>query len=210
MRRAIGQWLPEGNSTVLDLGCATGRVLRHVLLQEPRADLFAADLNSRHIQWLSRHIKCDRIKPFQNSVLPNLPLPDSTLDLVYAFSVFTHIDSFELGWLAELRRILKPGGIAYITIHSEHTWESMDPAWSLYRNLVGQSMAGGHAVDEATFEKPMPSERVVMRWRRSGSYNCNVFHHSAYVYDLWGRFLEVQDIIRRGSDYQDVVVLRRT
>ena len=34
---------------------------------------------------------------------------------------------FELAWLAELRRVLVPGGFAYLTIHSEHTWRIYDP-----------------------------------------------------------------------------------
>jgi SAM-dependent methyltransferase len=88
---------------VLDFGCASGRVLRHFLCQVRGLDLWGADLNERHVEWLLRHLP-RALKPFQCTTLPHLPLQDESLDLVTAFSVFTHIDEYEIAWLLELRR----------------------------------------------------------------------------------------------------------
>jgi SAM-dependent methyltransferase len=59
---------------------------------------------------------------------PPLPYADCSFDLVYAFSIFTHL-SVDLAdrWIAELVRILKPGGYAWFTIHGERYRERLLP-----------------------------------------------------------------------------------
>ncbi|HNT05433.1 MAG TPA: class I SAM-dependent methyltransferase, partial [Anaerolineae bacterium] len=42
--------------SVLELGCATGRVLRHLLCHETSADLWAVDINQRYIEWIRRFL----------------------------------------------------------------------------------------------------------------------------------------------------------
>jgi len=37
-----------------------------------------------------------------------------------------------------------------------------------------------------------------------------VFHSLDYIRNAWGRFFDVVDIIPKGHDYQDVVVLRKS
>src|SRR5262249_14848680 len=45
---------------------------------------------------------------------------DASFDLVYAFSVFTHLpESLQLAWMGELRRVLRPGGYLLISLHGE-------------------------------------------------------------------------------------------
>ena len=47
--------------------------------------------------------------------------PDATFDLIYAFSVFTHLaPAGQTFWIAELTRVLKPGGCLFLTTHGEH------------------------------------------------------------------------------------------
>jgi SAM-dependent methyltransferase len=45
-----------------------------------------------------------------------MTFPDETFDFVYTHSVFEHIDDPEAA-MREVRRVLKPGGVAYISIH---------------------------------------------------------------------------------------------
>ena len=44
-----------------------------------------------------------------------LPAADASFDAVYCISVIEHVPAFE-GLLAEVRRVLKPGGLAVLTI----------------------------------------------------------------------------------------------
>lgn len=195
---------------VLDLGCASGRVLRHFLCHERGLDLWGVDINQRHVEWVRRFLG-PTVKVFQNTILPTLPMEANSAALVYAFSVFTHIDTLELAWLAELRRILKRGGMAYVSIHSDHTWRAMTPELALYNDLEKmKSFIHEYDVGPALFRKPMPMERVVLRWSTSSSTAANVFHSVEYIRTTWGRFFEIADVIREGHDYQDVVVLRKT
>src|SRR5690606_31208307 len=119
----------------LDFGCASGRVVRHAALQwESLRRVVGIDLNRRHIDWIGKFLPA-RIEAIQGHSIPCLPLGDASIDLVSAFSVFTHIEAFETTWLAELRRVLRPGGLAWITVHSEHTWRELDETWPLYGAL---------------------------------------------------------------------------
>ena len=48
------------------------------------------------------------------------PYPDDSFDVVYACSVFSHLpETLHLLWLAEIRRVLRPGGVLVATTLSE-------------------------------------------------------------------------------------------
>lgn len=93
---------------LLDWGCGCGRVLRHwSALNGTR--VFGCDINPKMVKWCNEHL------PFATAVVnelsPPLPYRDSTFELVYAFSVMTHLpEDLQLAWVEECRRVLKPGG----------------------------------------------------------------------------------------------------
>ena len=189
--------------SVLDIGCASGRVLRHMHYQAGLKQVIGCDINRLHVDWVMRHLPSE-ITIFQNNSLPSLPLPSESIDLVTAFSVFTHIESFDTAWLMELRRILKPGGIAWLTVHAERTWNEVAPGWPLYDALKAHP-------DYAAMRKlpGLPSDRVVFRWRSDRSYSSNIFYRNAYIEQTWGRFLTFEGMFPALPHFQDVVVLRK-
>jgi SAM-dependent methyltransferase len=200
--------LPPG-SPVLDFGCASGRVLRHFLCQGENLDLWGADINRRNVEWVRRFL-APTVRIFQSTVLPHLPVEDNSFSLVYAFSVFTHIDEFELAWLLELRRLLKPGGVAYLTLHTDHTWNIMSPKLTIYHALMNlREHLPELNLRPEMFREPMPAERFVAAARTATVYNVNIFHTTEYIRSTWGRFFEILDIHREGAGYQDAVVLRK-
>ena len=111
----------------LDFGCASGRVLRHFCAQSDIPNLWGIDINGRHIRWLNDYLP-PRLKIVHNNCIPQLPIADDSFDVVSAFSVFTHIDTFETAWLAELYRVLKPDGLCYLTVHNDDTWKLLQEA----------------------------------------------------------------------------------
>lgn len=200
--------LTAGDS-VFEMGCASGRVLRHFAIQRPDLHCWGADINLRHVEWLRLFLPT-HLRIFQNTILPHLPIEDNSLTLVTAFSVFTHIDDLDLAWIAELRRIIKPGGFLYLTIHSERTWQEMKPGVPIYDALVRMSAhIPDYHVSETFLQGPLPKDKTVLYWDVAQNYNSNVFHHTDYVRREWGRFFDVADIIPCGSGYQDVVLLRK-
>jgi SAM-dependent methyltransferase len=199
----------NSSDNIFEFGCASGRVLRHFACQEAGLTIWAADIQLRHIEWVRKFLP-EKIRVFQNTVLPQLPLENNSLKLVYAFSVFTHIDDFELAWLAELRRVLVPGGIAYLTFHSERTWQNMNPDWPLWKGLMrNKEHIPDYDVSADLFKRPMPAEKTVFWWTTGQNYNSQVFHSENYIRNTWGRFFSVKQVIPAGHSYQDVVVLQK-
>lgn len=199
-------WLEQHGTSVrsvLDLGCATGRVLRAFHFQAGASQLFGCDINRAHVDWINRHLPPDFVA-FQNSSLPTLPLPSASLDLVLAFSVFTHVETFDTTWLMELRRVLRPGGVAWVTIHGDRTWQGLQPHWPLAAALADHP---DYLRDRAGAE--IPRDRVVYRWHRGRSYSANVFYREDYVRRVWSRFLTIAEIRPATPPFQDIVVLCR-
>ncbi|MGH7411519.1 MAG: class I SAM-dependent methyltransferase, partial [Candidatus Methylomirabilis sp.] len=96
---------------VLDFGCGAGRLMRHFVEEANRCEFWGCDIHRPSIEWLERHL----VPPFRVVVSqqdPPLPFAEEYFDLVLVLSVFTHLsDSWE-PWLVELRRIIRPGGLA--------------------------------------------------------------------------------------------------
>ncbi len=187
--------------TYLDLGCASGRVIRHFASQTPDIRTLGCDINRKHVEWVAQFLD-PSVVAFQNTSIPNLPLADGSVDLVSAFSVFTHIEALETTWLMELDRILAPGGVAWITVHTEDTWLEMGDGWPLYNAIKNHPEFEGN-------ESGMDRDRVVFRWKNDRSYSSNVFYTWAYLERVWGRIFDIVETHRRLPVFQDVLVLRK-
>jgi SAM-dependent methyltransferase len=202
----ITQWLHENSIKIesfMDLGCATARVLRHLHHQRFGYELFGCDINRKHVDWVSSNLPKE-ITVFQNTSIPHLPLPDESLDFISAFSVFTHIECFDTSWLMELRRVLRKGGIAWLTIHSERVWRELEPDWPLYNALDNHPDFAGQGRSSR-----LPDDRVAYRWQAERSYTSNVFYSTKYIESHWGRILTLVDTIVAKPRYQDIVILQK-
>jgi SAM-dependent methyltransferase len=187
----------------LDLGCASGRVIRHMAYQHPEVTTYGCDINAAHVAWVAKYLP-ESLIVFQNHSIPNLPLPDNSLDLVTAFSVLTHIEAFETTWLMELRRVLRPGGIAWITVHTENTWNDMRPGWPIH-----DAMCKHPDYAKLPAGAPLPDGKSVFRWHGARSYSSNVFYSYAYIRKHWGRYFEIAETHKQLPDFQDVLILRK-
>jgi SAM-dependent methyltransferase len=206
MRAALHRHGLEPKS-VLEMGAATGRVLRHLAAQAQFPELWAFDINHRHVRWISRYLD-QRIRAFHNSALPHLPIADGRLDFVCAFSVFTHIDTFETAWIAELFRILRPGGLGYITFQTEHTWQAIAAAPPDDHRHAILKQASWFRPE--MLKQPLPAERLIIRHSEIGPYRGMGFHHSDYLARLWAPWFELLELrpLDHGRD-QTVAIFRR-
>lgn len=184
---------------VLDFGGSTGRVYRHYAHQSDRWDVWSCDFNMTSVEWVLTNLP-PTVKTFLNTYYPTLPFEDNSFDLITAFSVFTHLDETELGWLLELRRILKPGGCAYLTLHDEHTWR-LKPE-NLFKTIVRNRPDLLEMVE-------MPPGKTVVNFREDSPYRCNVFHSPDYLRSVWGRFVRIEEVIPLGHNIQSVVIVRK-
>src|SRR6184192_4124487 len=128
-RRRLERFLPDDwsweDKRILDFGCGAGRTLRHFLKEARIAEFYGCDIDGPSVDWLSKHLS-PPFHAFETGELPSLPQTDGFFDLVYAFSVFTHLTDQWAGWLLELHRVLRPQGLLFATFLSEPHWEVFD------------------------------------------------------------------------------------
>jgi SAM-dependent methyltransferase len=104
---------------VLDFGCGAGRIARWLAPEVTAGGgtFTGSDLNPRLASWCAGHLPG---RYLVNGLRPPLDLPDAGLDLVYAYSVLTHLrEANARAWLAEVARVLRPGGLALMSFHDE-------------------------------------------------------------------------------------------
>lgn len=190
LQQASDQYALKAQS-YLDFGCASGRVLRHFAAHSDIEELWGADINGRHIKFIQQYLPA-HIKAMHTSAIPYLPIADGSIDLLSAFSVFTHIDTFESAWLAEIYRVMSDDALCYLTIHNDDTWQNM---WQegerkfLYAHLERATQN----IDELA-GKSIPAGRTSFRHTEIGPYRALTFHSNDYIEQNWGRFFEILEI----------------
>lgn len=174
---------------VLDFGCGCGRVLRYWNgFTDTR--IYGTDINGHLVE------SCRRCVPFaqvsQNSLDARLDYADESFDLVYAFSVFTHLDVMaQKAWRDEFRRILRPGGILLLSVHGD-----------AYKSRLSSD-------ERAEFDAGRP---VVRLGQYPGGNICVAFHPASYVKSALAEGFQIVDAIpegAKGNPVQDLYMLRK-
>ncbi|MEP5153301.1 class I SAM-dependent methyltransferase [Planktotalea sp.] len=191
---------------ILDIGCASGRFLRHFACQRETPEIWGSDVNGRHIRWLTEYMPSN-VRPVFVPALPSMPFEDNYFDVVTAFSVFTHLDTFESAFLSEIRRVLRPGGLAYLTVHTEPTWEAWGKGASDPNSHISGKIARYPNLKEDLMH-PMTRDVQTYRWTETGPYRSLAFHSTDHIKSSWGRFLQIEDIIPKHHNFQTCVLAR--
>jgi SAM-dependent methyltransferase len=107
------------NISILDWGCGTGRVIRHlpsVIATSNR--IFGTDYNPKYVKWCSENLNGIQFK--LNDLIPPLDFESSTMDVIYGISIFTHLsEDLHFSWMKELTRVLKNKGVLFLTTHGD-------------------------------------------------------------------------------------------
>jgi SAM-dependent methyltransferase len=118
--RLVGR--PLHNAAMLDFGCGWGRLIRLMLWFSHPDKIFGVDAWERSLQICADHrvpgslAQCDR-------VIENLPFENRQFDLIYAYSVFTHLsEEAMMAAQSAIRRRIKPDGLFVITIRPVEYW----------------------------------------------------------------------------------------
>jgi SAM-dependent methyltransferase len=100
--------------TILDLGCGSGRAAIPLALRFPNINYIGIDIVQRMLDYAAS--KCPPHFRFICHQSVDIPLADHSVDVVAAFSLFTHLLHEEtFCYLQEIRRILKPGGLLVLS-----------------------------------------------------------------------------------------------
>jgi malonyl-CoA O-methyltransferase len=104
---------------VLDAGCGKGRFARALLERNPSARITGLDLSEEMVRMAPHRI--NRVAGSMNE----LPLANSAFDAVYATESLEHAVDIERA-VAELCRVLKPGGKLAIIDKNSEQWGRLD------------------------------------------------------------------------------------
>jgi SAM-dependent methyltransferase len=178
----------EDLACVLDFGCGCGRVTRR--LAGLPGEVRGSDFDGIAVDWCCENLTFASFT--QNALEPPLPFPDDDVDLVYAFSVLTHLPvPLQHAWIDELTRVLRPGGYLLVSTHGARYVERL-------------------AVEE---REAFQRGEVVVRFEQvAGTNLCTAFHPPAYVRDRLGARLEL--VLEtpegaKGNPHQDLFLFRK-
>jgi SAM-dependent methyltransferase len=117
LERAGGD--PGALRRALDFGCSSGRTVRTLAAAYPEVAWHGVDPNREAIGWASEHLPGAHFAVSDSD--PPLPFADAFFDLVYAISIWSHFgEDSARAWLAEMHRVVAPGGHLVLTVHGAH------------------------------------------------------------------------------------------
>lgn len=189
------------HARILDLGCASGRMIRVMRTKFPKAEIWGADIDEKHVSWCNTHL-ARSLKFLQIPAnVPHLPFEDRSFDLIYAGSVFTHIDFCADAWLVEMLRILKNNGRLYITINDNDAIKTIldDVLWR--KSWIRSALAAWDPPDSLL---KLKFEKFGFRGEIKHGH---VFYDAGYLRSHWGRFAQVEAVVPNAYGFQTAYVL---
>jgi ubiquinone/menaquinone biosynthesis C-methylase UbiE len=115
----ISEFKDLKNLSILDWGCGTGRILRHLpTILDNSNSCYGTDYNKKYVKWCSENLEGIEFK--NNDLEPSLVFKNSSMDVIYGISIFTHLsEKLHFSWMNELVRVLKNNGILFLTTHGD-------------------------------------------------------------------------------------------
>lgn len=181
---------------VLDFGCGSGRVIRNFQDAPASCQLYGTDIDSELISW------CDKSLPsFQfslNGYQPPLSFEDNTFDLIYAISVFTHLnEQFQHAWLRELQRIARPGALLILSANGENCISMLPSSYH------GQIHNDGFMFIVGATGK--------LKLDKLPDFYQTAYHTKEYIYREWSAYFDVVSYVECGiNNHQDAILLRKS
>ncbi len=214
VRSLTQQHLGRSLDSVLEFGCGWGRIIRLFLRDVEPDRLQGIDCMPAAIDLCAStnpYCKFSLVDPF-----PPTALPANAFDLVYLYSVFSHLsEEAHLKWLGEFHRILKPGGLVIATTRprdfilycAQQREQGLNAVWAqgtvnAFKDTAGalarydrgeflyEGLGGGDVLDASFFgETCIPQAYVRQHWTP-------LFEFLGYIDD-------------RRYSLQNVIVVRR-
>lgn len=174
---------------VLDFGCGCGRVIRF-LEKYATTQLHGSDINLASVYWCDQNL--DFAEFSSNHLAPPLRYRNNSFDLIYAFSVFTHLSGeMQRAWMDEMRRVLRPQGFLLVTLHGEYHIRELNPA------------------QKNAFQN---GEMIIVSENLEGHNVCASFHPESYVRKTFSdgfRVLKYAPEGALGNPRQDAYLLQK-
>lgn len=177
---------------ILDWGCGPGRVIRHLPSYiNDSCNYYGTDYNKKYIKWCSRNLT--NINFSLNKLQPPLDYQSDFFDVIYGISIFTHLsEKMHYAWFEDLIRVLKPGGVLFLTLHGDAFIEKLtDSEKELFRNR----------------------KLVVKGNTKEGHRTFGAFQPESFVKELFGKNTVLEHVagkVIEGKPQQDVWIIQKT
>ena len=196
---------------VLDWGAGCGRVSVHFLDFDTRPEFFGCDVVPELVDWCSDHLARGRfslINPF-----PPTHFEEGFFDFVFSSSVMTHLSrDVQKIWLAEIRRILRPGGVFVASTLGESAFlrdfvyrrrRGFRSGLGAFLGYERHSLAESGGILDDNHNRSLGAAVP-------GDYYRNVYQTPEYTKAGWSEYFRIIRYIERGLDhYQDLVLMVR-
>ena len=186
------------NKLVIDWGCGSGRVARHII-KELNSDQFflGLDIDKLAIDWANGNI-APFFKP--SEIDPPLPIDTGAADIILAYSVLTHLAVNDMRkWIKEISRVTRKGGYFIFTILSDTALIALMPYAKT--DLISKFRESG--IYDTEENSQLESMGV------SGEYYRNVWLRKELIKREIEEYFEMIALERNFHYYQDVVICKR-
>lgn len=161
---------------VLDFGCGSGRLSR--FMNPPH--LFGCDVNGPVVDYCKRTIPSGRFD--QNGLLPPLPYTDESFDLVYSFSLFSHLRrDIEEVWLRELVRVGAAQCVYLLSVQGDWMIEQTLAEEAEHARVAGFYFRNVHTRHGTALDFP--------------DYYEASYHTAEWIYGHWNSHFDILDVI---------------
>lgn len=180
---------------MLEWGSGAGRLTRHLIDRLPGATVHGTDIDAEAVRWADENLGGTFVPCGQE---PPLPYRDAQFDLIVNLSVFTHLlERHQHLWLAELRRVLKPGGTMLATTHGQHAGRWMFPDPKAFAEIFRTGFFDGI---------PDPGLQHVA----SSAYYRSTFQSYEWTKRTFGGYFDLLSFTEGGMNcFQDIWVMRK-
>ena len=160
-------------------------------------EIWGADIDARSIYWCKQYLQ-PPFHFFAMTTIPHLPFEDGYFSLIYAGSVFTHIDDLADAWLLELRRVFSPRGRLYITIHDNHTMDLLDREYN--HTWLSKTICAGDFYNSVR----KTGGKIVL----GRDSNSQVFYDIDYFSWMLDLMYDLMSVTSEAYDYQTGILLK--
>tara|TARA_B100001093_G_scaffold257344_1_gene246121 strand:- start:947 stop:1714 length:768 start_codon:yes stop_codon:yes gene_type:complete len=183
----------NANKNILDFGCGSGRVISNFLSEG--IFVHGTDIDEKAICYCRRKFPQGNWEV--NQWIPPLVYKSNFFDFIYSVSVFSHInEDLQKKWLKEISRILKPDGLAIISVHGKNCFGNLDAE-------------GVCLLNEKGFYHKIGNKGLFKTDGLPDDYQTS-YQTPEYINRKWLSFFECIDIHEVGiGNHQDAVILRK-
>jgi len=193
---------------VLDFGAGSGRVAIPLANLIKMARFCCVDVDREAIEYLAIELG-ESCEASVNGYIPPLCFEDNSFDFIYSISVWSHMpEDLSMAWLKEMQRMVKPGGIVFITVAGKVVLDQFK------KHVPGQwaNVTIDAFNNDKFIYKEYPhiqsNEKHYPGISGKGSWG-NTLIHKDYVYAEWGALFDILEFEPSGMNgQQDIVVLR--